>query len=204
MKKSSLLVLTVFLLGIITVINAQDPPPTPVAPAAPVLRDDNIRLRSVELERAKREAAKENAKNDSVTVNTELDAKFPEIKEDFEGMQVSQSEIVKAYTTNETIDYQTIKLSADKINKHAMRLNSNLFTTKAKKEKDEQKGGKMKAETVRDLIVALDNAVGAVAASKMFQNLRIVEPEVAEKTNADLAAVIRISAKLSKAAEKMK
>jgi hypothetical protein len=181
-------------------INAQEPTVIPTAPATPVVRDDDIRLRSVEMERIKREAAKKDS--EAVVVNNEIDKKYPEIKEDFEGMQLSQAAVIKAYTTTDPIDYATIAASAEKINKNAKRLNSNLFISKIKSKKDDKE--EKKTETVRSLIVALDNAIGAVATSKMWQNLRVVDPEVAKKTQDDLARVMVISEELSEVAKKMK
>lgn len=195
MRKIILLITFVFALTYI--INAQPPTEVPSAPATPVVRDDNIKLRSVELERVKRDAAKRDS--DAVVVNRNIDKKYPEIKEDFEGIQLSQAAIIKAYTTSKTIDYAMIEASAKKINKHAKRLDSNLFSTRGKLKKD-----KKKKKTVKDLIVELDQAIGDVAGSKMFQNLRVVEPRVAKKTQNDLLKVKRISKKLSAEAKKMK
>lgn len=205
MKKFILPIFIILLTTAISDVNAQDAPAPPPVPDAPVLRDDNIRLRSVEIERARRDAAKKNTDQNAVAVNSEIEKKYPEIKEDYEGLQLSQMAIVKAYTTNEKIDYETIAISADKINDHAKRLNSNLFAKEKKKKKEKNKDSEEnQAKSVRDLIVELDNAIGAVATSKMFQNLRVVEPEVAEKTQADLMNVMRISSELSEAVGKMK
>ena len=206
MKKFILPIFIILLTTAISDVKAQDAPapaPPPV-PDAPVLRDDSIRLRSVEMERARRDAAKRNSNPDAPVVNSEIDKKYPEIKEDYEGLQLSQMAIVKAYTMSENVDYKAINASANKINKHAKRLNSNLFAEEKKKKKDKEKDEEKEIKSVRDLIVELDNAIGAVATSKMFQNLRVVDPEVAKKTQTDLMNVMRISSELSEAAGKMK
>ncbi len=174
----------------------------PVAPSTPVLRDDDIKLRSVELERVKRDAAKSDTTAENLTVKSEIDKKYPEIKEDFEGMQLSQAAIIKAYTTGDKIDYAMIQASADQINKNAKRLNSNLFETKIKVKSDEK--DEKEAMTIRDLIVELDNAIGDVVTSKMFVNLRVIEPEIAQKTQEDLTKVLMLSVELSKSAKKLK
>lgn len=203
MKNIILPVLTIILTVSAIGVNAQDAPAPPPVPDAPVLRDDNIRLRSVEMERARRDAAKKDTDPNAATVNSEIEKKYPEIKEDYEGMQLSQMAIVKAYTMSENIDYKAINASADKINKHAKRLNSNLFSSDPQKKKDKDDDEEKEEKSVRDLIVALDNAIGAVASSKMFQNLRVVDPEVANKTQADLMSVMKISSELAEAAGKM-
>lgn len=195
--KKFILPISLFLLALMTTsVNAQEPPATP---DAPVLRDDNIRQRSIEMERIKRDANKKSSNKPAV--RSDIETKYPQIKEDFEGIQLSQQAIIKAYSNGEKIDYKTISSSAKQINKHAKRLNSNLFTeTKKKKKKDKEK----KPKSVRDLIVELDNAIGAVITSKMFQNLRVVDPQIAEKTQADLMNVMRISSELSEITKKMK
>lgn len=164
------------------------------------LRDNNIRMRSNDLEQTKRDAAKNNSGSAS-QMNYEIDKKFPEIKDDYEGIQLAQDAIVKAYTTGEKINYEQIEKSAKEVNKNAERLRSNLFISEAetKKEKDEKK-----IKSVKDLIVDLDKAVGAFVASAMFQNLRVVEQKTADKAQTHLAQIIKISRELSREAGKMK
>lgn len=200
MKKIILLVTFILLATFLTI--AQEPADIPAAPATPVLRDDNIRMRSVDLERAKQDAAKNNV--EATTVTDDIEKKYPEIKEDFESMQLSQAAIIEAYTMSQKIDYAIIEASAGKINKNAKRLDSNLFLSKTKeKTKDKDKDEK-ETKSIRNLIIDLDNAIGDVTTSPMFQNLRVIDSEVAKKTQADLAKIMSLSDELSEAAKKMK
>jgi hypothetical protein len=98
------------------------------------------------------------------------------------------------------------------INKSALRLNSNLFPApEAEKKKSEKQEVKKDAiennpkptKSVRDLIVDLDNAIGSFANSPMFQNLRVVDPEVSAKTKLDLDKIIVLSNLLDAEARKM-
>jgi hypothetical protein len=167
-------------------------------------QDNNIKMRSVEMERIKREEMKREAAT-FAPINSKIEAKFPEIKEDFEGIQASQAAIVAAYTAGKTIDYVAIGTNADEINKKAKRLDSNLFpsaTTEDRKEEKKEKEEKPKA--IKDLIIELDNAVGSFVSSKIFANLKVIEPEVAIKTRADLLKIRELSEKLSEEAKKMK
>lgn len=215
MKKIILQFLIIFALAICSNISAQ------VAPAVTGdkdLRDENIRMRSIDLERAKRDAAKSPTDTTNTTstavpaavIKSDIDTKYPQIKEDFEGIQTDQSAIIKAYTTGEKIDYMQIKTAAADIGIRAKRLDGNLFAPKvevekkAEQSKEVSKEKEEKTKSVRDLIVELDNAVGNFVASAMFQNLRVVEPEVAGKTQADLAKIVEISELLSKETGKMK
>ncbi len=167
------------------------------------LGDDGIKLRSVEIERIKREADKSNASS-FAPINTEIKAKFPQIKEDFESVQLLQAAIIKAYTTGKTIDYGMIETSAEGINKKAKRLDANLFASKIEKKSDNSKAKETKIKSVKVLIVELDNSIGSFVSSKIFGNINVVDPVVALKTRTDLVKIMDLSDQLSKEAGKMK
>jgi hypothetical protein len=180
---------------------------TPITPAVPdnaSPQDTSIKMRSAELERVKRDAAKAEAEK-FAPINTEIMAKFPQIKEDFEAIQILEAAIIKGYTTGKTIDYNLIEICASEINKHAKRLDSNLFA-ETKKEKKEQNSviKEEKAKNIKDLIIDLDNAIGNFVSSKIFGNLKVIEPEVAVSTRNDLLKIRNLSQKLADEAKKLK
>ena len=199
MKKLILLILTILVTTVL--INAQPPTEVPTVPGDKPVRDNNIKNRSIALERAKRELSK----NSTSPVRADIDKKFPEIKEDFEGMQISQSAIIKAYTTGKNIDYNLISASSKQVNKHAKRLYKNLFTKKLKiKKKKSKDKDSEETKPIKDLIVGLDNSIGAFSQSAMFRNLRVVQPEVAEKAQKDLRNIVILSSQIEKMAGAMK
>jgi hypothetical protein len=182
------------------------------------LRDNNIKSRSLDLERVDRDARKKDKSDEKSAANTssaktedQLTAKYAEIKTDFEQIQLSQDAVIKAYQGTGKIDYAQIGKSALEINTSGTRLNSNLFPlievldtekvekTENKKEKETTK----QAKSVRDLIIDLDNAIGSFAASPMFQNLRTVNPKVSAKAKLDLEKIIELSAALNREIVKM-
>lgn len=182
------------------------------------LRDNNVKTRSVDLERVDRDARKSGSDGTSTTAPKEketedqLAARFGEIKTDFEQVQLSQDAVIKAYQSSSKIDYAQIGKSASEINKSAMRLNKNLFTAIAAETPDAQKGNKQEekketetkpSKTVRDLIVELDNSIGKFAASPMFQNLRLIDPRVSIKARMELNNIIELSAMLGAESQKM-
>jgi hypothetical protein len=177
---------------------------TPAGAGDRNLADDGIKARSVEMERIKREAAKAEAAS-FAPINRDIMARFPEIKEDFENIQIFESNIIKSYTTGKTIDYVQIAASANAMNKSAKRLDLNLFAdTKKEKQSERPKKDPEKAPSVRDLIIDLDAAVGSFVTSKIFGNIKVVEPEVAIKTRTDLLNILRLSDLLAAEAGKMK
>ena len=191
--------------------------PTPLSPAGtgtPAgagdknLSEDLRKLRSIELERIKREAEQAAAFPNAPRLSSKVETKFPEIKEDFEGMQISQAAIIKTYTTDKTIDYVLMDTSAQNIKKHAKRLDGNVFeeiteTKKPEKDKTEAQTPE-KPKSLRDLIIDLDNAIGDFVTSKLFANLRVVDPEVATKTRADLLRIMELSDRISAETKKTK
>jgi hypothetical protein len=169
---------------------------------------DGIKMRSVEMERMKQEARRTEAAA-FAPINKDISARFPQIKEDFEGIQISEAAIITAFTTGKTIDYSLIASSADEINKKAKRLDSNLFAVSAEKKAGHtsDEGGKEKIEkpkSVRDLIIELDKAIGSFVSSKIFGNIKVIDFEVAINTRTDLLNILKLSEKLSLEAKDLK
>lgn len=172
------------------------------------LADDAIKARSVEIERMKQELKRAEAAS-FAPINKEISAKFPQIKEDFEGLQISQAAIVKAYTMGKTIDYALIESSAGDISKKAKRLDSNLFAVSSEKKAQPTLDGTTKDKvekptTLPDLIVDLDNAIGRFVSSKLFANIKVIEPDVAISTRTDLINILHLSERLAAEAERLK
>ncbi len=206
MKKIILLVVLIFVAGIFSNIFAQLPGVgTPAGAGDSSLRNDDIRLRSVELERIKREALK-NDPNAYGAINPKLDAKFPQVKEDFESIQISEAAIIKAYKMGKEIDYKLISSSANDINKKSKRLDTNLFAYKTEPDEADKnlKKSDKKPLEIKDLIINLDNALGAFVTSKIFLDHKTIDAAVAKKARMDLANVLKFSEMLAKEAGKMK
>ncbi|NNF00961.1 MAG: hypothetical protein HKN25_18235, partial [Pyrinomonadaceae bacterium] len=171
-----------------------DPNSIPAGNGNKDLSENNIKTRSIALERIKREADR-NAiirREDGIALN------FGMIKKDFEGIQKRQTRIVDAYTKSKKINYTAIRKSAGKITEMGIRLNSNLFPVN-EKEKDGKSIKKpvaaevTKPRTIRNLIIALDNAIGKFVSSEMFKNLRVVDPVVSKTTQTELDKIIKLS-----------
>ncbi len=172
--------------------------PHPVIEAE--IRDNNsIRMRSLQLERVKRESTEvvpeEPAKERIV--------KLAEIKEDFENIQKLQSEIVKAYTTGKKINFEKIDDSAAKISKKALRIDVNLFRSESDKRSKTESNDEVGTKSVRDLIIELDNAIGNFVSSPIFTNNKVIDSKISEKSQIDLQKIIKLSETLSKEAKKL-
>ena len=165
------------------------------------LSDRNIKDRSIELERVSREMKKATPAS-----KEDQERQFSEIKEDFERIQQSQSEIVDGYTKAKTVDYRKISENAEKIHAGGNRLMGNLFPSIEQK-KGDKKVEKLDAPVSTDvkvLIVDLDNAIGAFASNPMFTNPQVVVVEDNKKAKAELEKIIAVSAALKKESDKLK
>jgi len=177
---------------------------TPAGAGDKNLADNGIKLRSVELERIKREAERAEAAS-FAPINTEINSRFPQIKEDFEGIQILEAAIIKAYTTGKTIDYGLIESSADGINKRCRRLDLNLFAESKKDKNSEDKSEKAeKPKSLKDLIILLDTAIGDFVTSPLFGKVKVVEPATAIKTRTDLLNVLKLSERIGLEAKRLK
>lgn len=178
---------------------------TPAGAGDSNLADNDIKLRAVELERIKREAEKTATlrRDDGAELN------FSIIKNDFEGIQKEQANVIAGYQASAEIDYDKINESAGKMTEMAIRLKANLFQS----DEDKKDSGKKiekdqaadtKTKSVRSLIIDLDNAIGDLVTNKMFQNLKTIDSELSAKAETDLDKIIKLSGELWLESNKMK
>lgn len=165
--------------------------PTPVVNEE--VRDPNsVRMRAVQLERIKRGVGNLDPRRSLAGDETE----FRKVREDFEEIQKTQDEIVRVYTTSRKIDFGRIEELAGEISVRAARLESALFGGAGEKEP----ASEGETRPVRDLIVLLDDAIGKFVSAPMFSDPRLVDPSSAEKSQADLALVVKLSSELVRSA----
>jgi hypothetical protein len=162
------------------------------------LRDDNIRLRSIELERIKREASKRPDGSDGTAarINFEL------VKKDFEKLQKKYSDIIETYNKfarGGKLDYDKLEKYSAEIVASGLRLDSNLFAPK----EDETPNNEMPEieiedqNGVRELIVKLDEAVGRFIMNPIFHDNLTVDQESTKNAQTDLRLIIVVSQRLS-------
>jgi hypothetical protein len=160
----------------------------------------SIRMRSIELERVKREAEKTAPDNSA----KDRQLKFSEIKNEFEMIQKLQDSIVKTYTTGKIIDLAKISDSAAELNENAIRLDKHLFVAEKKEAANPKVEEKTEQNTIPDLIVKLDKAIENFVGSKIFQNSKLINLKESQQTQLELQKIILLSDELSKEAKKQK
>ena len=211
MKKLSAICALIFSAAAVSTISAQSV--APPGSGDKNLGDNNVKTRSIELERVDREAHKPtdspaNANTAATAAEDRLAVKYGEIKTDYEQMQMSLDATIKAYGSGSDADFAQIGKSALEINGNALRLNANLFpvappvATVGEKTVPKVEKAVKPAKSIREVIVELDNSIGAFTTSPMFQNLRVVDAEVSGKAKTELEKIIELSATLNAEAQK--
>ena len=164
------------------------------------VRDNNsIRMRSIAIERAKRDSNNPTKKEPT----KEEIIKFAEIKEDFENIQKLQNQIVKSYTTGKKINYEKISDSAAELSKKALRLDANLFRAESDNRNKTKSKDEVGTKSVRNLIIELDEAIGNFVSSPIFTNNKLIDSKLSEKTQLDLQKIIKFSETLFKEAKQL-
>jgi hypothetical protein len=194
-----LIISSAFLLSAV----AQDHGP-PAGGSDKNLRDSGTDLkgRSNEIERIVRDAKKpESRARDAKKPETPPVPNFAEIKEDFERIQIINSDLFQARASKR--EYGHISESAAEIEKRAIRLQCNLFPPKSTKPSKENEPVTEDQE-LKSLLTQLDNLIGSFTQNPMFQNPKVVNPEDSPNAQKDLDAVIKVSARIRNEADRMK
>ena len=185
---------------------AQPPSPTTSLGDKNMKDEDTVRARSVEMERIRRDAAKPDRKPEPSPED-----RFPQIKEDFERLQIVNGDVLQAPGAP---NYARLAEAAEELKKRATRLSSNLFPPDAgKKPKD---GGKKDGATkdaagaepdrrdLKSLLSALDESIARFVNSPIFQNTKVVNPEESAKARKELEEIIKLSTRVEQEAARMK
>lgn len=146
------------------------------------------KYRSDEMERIRREGHKPG--NRATT-------RFPQIKEDFERIQVINSNVLQAL--GPAVDYQHLSDAVAEIKKRATRLKSNLFPADSKDHAEQAQQETKVGQDLKSLLTALDKTITSFVHNPIFQNTKVVDPQDSERAEKELAKIIHLSARTRKA-----
>lgn len=182
------ILLAIFALAVfVAATSAQSNPEQAILSAREQFSD--IKNRSIELERMKRESYK-NSTGDPYTPN------FSAVKEDFETIQKLNDTLTKLAVAKMPLDFAAVAKFAEQINHRAARLKSNLFAAEAepkKNAKDNKIEANAAARELKILLADLDKSVVSFVHSPIFQNLNVVNSSDSLKAQKDLEKVIALS-----------
>ncbi|MDQ3321261.1 MAG: hypothetical protein M3525_02195 [Acidobacteriota bacterium] len=195
MKKQLLLAILLLALSVVSA-SAQGS----LEQAAKNARDQffDIKNRSIELERMKREANKRPASANSAHG-------FPEIKEDFEQIQKINSDFLQPTIIKTPVDYAAVLKSVSEVNRRAVRLKANLFSAEPKQKKDAKTKRQIADEQqkIEILLNILDKSIGSFVHSSIFQNTNLVNSQDSFKAQNDLERIIKVSQLIKEQAGKI-
>ena len=156
-------------------------------------RDKSIedKYRSDEMERVRREAH---------TPSYRPTTRFPEIKEDFERIQVINGELLEVTNSNSGLNYERISEAAGEIMKRATRLKSNLFPSVSKERGKKIAPQSEAREDLKSLLAALDRAILDFVHNPIFENTKVVNPKDSTRAERDLQQIINLSGRTRKKA----
>ena len=197
-----LAVVALFAAASLSPARAQLPPGVTPMGDKNLKEDDTIRTRSVEMERIRRDAAKPDRKPEPSPED-----RFPQIKEDFERMQIVNGDVLQAPGAP---DYARLTEAAEELKRRATRLSTNLFPPDAGKKpkkddgKKEAAGAEPDRRDLKSLLSALDESIARFVNSPIFQNTKVVNPEESAKARKDLEEIIKLSTRVEQEAARMK
>lgn len=209
MTKLQLILAISAILVLSSMVGAQTTPGPPAGGSDRNLRDSgsDLKMRSNELERMKRDAEKPESR-------TNPSPNFLEIKEDFEGLQKVNGE-VQVSGASATPNYELISKGVAEINKRATRLKGNLFPSPPGKKPKENKPANQQQELkenkpasqqqeIKPLLIALDNSIVRFVQSPMFQNVKLVNSDDSKKAQEELDKVIKLSSVIAVETNRLK
>ena len=161
-------------------------------------RDKSIedKYRSDEMERLRRES--------NTPEYRPVTTRFPQIKEDFERIQVINSELFQGNNSSSGLDHARILEAAGEIKKRATRLKSNLFPSASSARLKQIEKPSKERQDLKSLLTELDRAITSFVHNPMFENTRVVNPQDSERAERELEKIIVLSARTRKKAERRK
>jgi hypothetical protein len=159
-------------------------------------RDKSIedKYRSDEMERLRRES--------NTPEYRPAATRFPQIKQDFERIQVLNSELLQGNNSIAVLDHARVLDAAGEIRKRASRLKSNLFPSPSKARLKQIEKQLNERQDLKSLLTELDRAITTFVHNPMFENTRVVNPQDSERAERELEKIIILSTRTRKKAER--
>lgn len=141
-------------------------------------------------------------KNDAKAASERRRSLFPQINEDFQGLQVIHNEIVRMLQPSKSLNYDRLADLTGDMKKRGARLRENL----ALPEPDKTHAQSAQAETIdeahiKKTIGELHDVVVSFVANPIFKNLGVVEPKTIDAATKDLNNLIDLSDQIKKEAK---
>jgi hypothetical protein len=134
-----------------------------------------------------------------------IEVSLLKVKEDYEGIQQANNDVLKMLSANKGLDYKLIADSASEIKKRASRLKSYLIALEIVKDDKERKRNLDEIEglEMRASLLSLDASIVSLIGSPVFKEFgKVVDVDSSEKARSDLDNIIELSERIKKSAER--
>lgn len=185
-------VIIVIFSSVLSLSSTSQVPGQGIRTGSPKDRSIEDKYRADEIERVRREAVKPQQRYQTT--------RFPQIKEDFERIQLINSDVLQAISLKAEPDYRRLSEAAAEVKKRATRLRSNLFPSEFRVESKQSEQRLKGPENLKSLLSELDKAITTFVHNPMFENTRVVNEEDSKKAQEDLEKIIDLSARTRKRA----
>lgn len=185
-------VIIVIFSSVLSLSSTSQVPGQGIRTGSPKDRSIEDKYRADEIERVRREAVKPQQRYQTT--------RFPQIKEDFERIQLINSDVLQAISLKAEPDYRRLSEAAAEVKKRATRLRSNLFPSEFRVESKQSEPRLKGPENLKALLNELDKAITTFVHNPMFENTRVVNEEDSKKAQEDLEKIIDLSARTRKRA----
>ena len=130
-----------------------------------------------------------------------------QLKDDFEQLQTVNNQMMEMVFANHVLDYKRIFEAITEIRKRATRLKSTLPLPVAEKDESEDQSLKdwneIGQSQVKPALKALDDLIQRFVTNPTFQQSQVVDLPQSSKAKRDLEAIIKLSEKIRKSADKL-
>jgi hypothetical protein len=182
----------IFAVGLVLGANAQ----SSKGPVQPVTNDHNLQLREMQMRSL--ELTKESEKKLTREVSPET---LKNVQEDFSRIQSINADIMRAYASGAAPNFASLAQATAEINKRATRLRANLMLPEPSKDTQEQKAS-TEAQP-KSPLMALNYLIVSFVTNPIFKNDNTIDADLGTKAKRDLDAIVDLSDKISKSAEKL-
>jgi hypothetical protein len=169
-------------------------PPGSTSDSVLDMREREMNIRILEME-------KEKTRKATFEVSKEA---IKQVNEDFAQIQEINAEIIKSYAAGKPPDYKHISEAMLEIKRRAVRLNTNLLLPPGDSDPgDQAKPGALKKETARSPLLDLNDLIHDFVTNPIFQNTNTIDLGLGAKAKRDLEAIIDLSDRISRSADKL-
>ncbi len=141
-------------------------------------------------------------KNDAKAALERRRSLFPQINEDFQGLQVIHNEIVRMLQPDKSLNYDRLGDLTGDMKKRGARLRENLALAEPDKAQAEHlHSASIDEAHIKKTIADLHDVVVSFVANPIFKNLGVVEPKTIDAATKDLNNLIDLSDQIKKEAK---